>query len=304
MRTFDVLVVDDTDDKRSVIVHCLRAQGYLVREASSASAALAHFEEHAPDLLVTDVQMPGMSGFDLIEHIMQNPNWTDVPVLIQTNHATDHEDMRRAAELGALSYVTNPLQLDLLVAHARLLLRLKGRMDFLIEQASTDPLTGISNRRLFSSRLEREYLRCQRTGRPFCLVAIDVDHFKRVNDTFGHQRGDDVLRLIGDLLSQHIRGMDTAARYGGEEFMLILAETGSQGGAETAERLRRAIMTECESLGVGTISASFGVAEYPRDVEGAKNPLSALVTAADQALYASKQGGRNRVSLAADLVSH
>jgi two-component system cell cycle response regulator len=300
-RNFDVLVVDDEPDKRGVIAMRLKLEGHNVREAENAAEALELFEQSAPDLLVTDISMPGLDGFQLIERVQQNPLWTDIPVLIQTAHATTPEHMTRAAELGALAYVTDPTNLDLLIARARVLLKLKERLDTLTEQASTDALTGIANRRRFNARLERELSRAARTRRPFCLILLDLDHFKRINDEFGHPRGDDVLACVGELLAEHIRGMDTAARYGGEEFALIVPETGVQGGIETAERLRRAIQSDCLSVGVGTVTCSFGVAEYPSDVGANGNHAQGLIAAADRALYAAKQGGRNRVCIASEV---
>ncbi|HEX9108983.1 MAG TPA: GGDEF domain-containing protein [Longimicrobiales bacterium] len=160
-----------------------------------------------------------------------------------------------------------------------------------------DPLTGLANRRFFEERLAAEARRCDRYGRPLAVVMVDIDHFKRVNDTHGHDGGDAVLRALGDLLATSLRETDLPARLGGEEFVLLLPETPLDAAAETAERLRARVEALAIPWRGGTIpiTASFGVSAAPECV-----PTSAaLLESADAALYASKEAGRNRVTPAA-----
>lgn len=161
-------------------------------------------------------------------------------------------------------------------------------------QALTDALTSCLNRRSFEMQLEHDLQLAIRGRQPVSLVMIDMDHFKRVNDTFGHNAGDDVLRSLAGMLRKELRAMDTAARYGGEEFAVILPQVGVKDAEMIAERLR-AIVEKMQVPGVGHVTASFGIASFPLHATSREQ----LVTTADRALYAAKHAGRNRVSIAA-----
>jgi diguanylate cyclase (GGDEF)-like protein len=162
------------------------------------------------------------------------------------------------------------------------------------ELASRDGLTGLYNHRMFYSLLKDEIVRTQRFKRPVSLLMLDIDHFKRVNDTYGHQAGDAILKGLSILLMKQARAVDRVCRYGGEEFMVILPETDTAVAMNIAERLRAEVERQPFGINGGKtagITVSIGVATYPQQVDS----LEALVKAADDALYAAKQGGRNRV---------
>jgi len=199
-------------------------------------------------------------------------------------------DVRLGSELGALGYLTDPTDLDLLRARARTLLELKQYLDSCQEAAFTDHLTGLANRRRFERQFEREAARTERYGRPFCLLLVDIDNFKDVNDTYGHDAGDEALRRVANVIQSGTRGIDTGARIGGDEFAVILPETPLARGLEVAERLRAEIAA-LEIEGVGRLSASLGVAELPSCARDG----GALREAADAALYEAKRRGRDRV---------
>lgn len=156
----------------------------------------------------------------------------------------------------------------------------------------TDPLTGLANRRRLSDRLEEEMLRFQRYGRPLCLVMADIDHFKRINDTYGHDVGDDVIRMIASSLQEGIRKIDLAARFGGEEFVVIMPDCVAGDAIKVAECVRSCVEATKVAPVEHVITASFGVAEF----RGVGDSAQALFKRADQALYAAKEGGRNRVA--------
>jgi diguanylate cyclase (GGDEF)-like protein len=165
------------------------------------------------------------------------------------------------------------------------------------EQAITDPLTGLLNRRYLYEFLPRAVMAAKRNGVPLGVVMIDLDHFKRVNDVFGHAAGDFVLWEVGALLKASIRGSDVACRYGGEEFVLVLPDAAREGARHKAEQIRTEVeRLRLEHLGrpLGTVTASLGVALFPDHAEGADS----LIRASDEALYESKRLGRNRVTLA------
>jgi diguanylate cyclase (GGDEF)-like protein len=287
---FSVLVVDDDPDKRMLLTVALQMAGYEVRTANDGEQGLAAVESFQPDLIITDVMMPKMDGYELARRIRANPQTRFLPIIIQTAARNDAQDLRRGSEVGALGYITDPTDIDMLLARARTLLDFKHYLDTCEEAAFTDHLTGLANRRRFERQLEREVSRTMRYGRPFCLLLLDIDNFKLVNDTYGHEAGDEVIRRLALTLQAGTRGIDLAARIGGEEFAVILPETDFEGGVDVAERLRIAIR-ETEIPPAGTITASFGVAEFPVCAAAGRE----LLAVADAALYQAKRGGRDRV---------
>jgi diguanylate cyclase (GGDEF)-like protein len=242
--------------------------------------------------------MPVMDGYELARRVRANAQTRFIPMIIQTAARDAAEDQRRGAEAGALGYITDPTDLELLLARARTLLDFKRYLDSCEEAAFTDHLTGLANRRRFERQLEREVERTRRSGRPFCLLMLDIDHFKLVNDTHGHEAGDEVLRQLARVLQEATRGIDLSARVGGEEFAVLLTETEMQSGVEVSERLRVAVEQAAMPQQAG-ITASFGLAEFPRSAETA----SELFIAADAAMYVAKAQGRNRVRQAPDLAN-
>ncbi len=290
---FHVLVVDDDPDKLRLLEVALIMAGYEVCTATDGEEGLAAVASFQPDLIVSDIMMPRVNGYELARRIRDNPRTRFIPIILQTAAGFRVEDQRLGSEVGALGYFTDPTDLDLLLSRARTLLDFKAYLDTCEEQAVTDHLTGLANRRRFERQLEREIARTTRHGRPFCLLMLDIDHFKQVNDTYGHEAGDESLRRLAKILQEGTRGIDLAARVGGEEFAVILTETSLAGGVEVAERLRIALEA-AEATSPGSIAASFGVAEYPFHARTSRD----LVASADAALYEAKRKGRNRVSYA------
>lgn len=291
-----VLVVDDDPDKRTLLQVALQMAGYDVETAQDGAEAWAAIESNPPDLIVTDVMMPVMDGYELARRVRANAQTKFIPMIIQTAARDAAADLLLGAEAGALGYITDPTDLDLLLARARTLLDFKNYLNSCEEEAFIDHLTGLANRRRFERQMEREIERTRRLGRPFCLLLLDLDHFKAVNDAHGHEAGDEALRGIGKILQEGTRGIDLAARVGGEEFAVLLTETNLQTGDEVAERLRAAVERE-EIHDIARITASFGIAEFPRSASTAQE----LFQAADAAMYEAKRQGRNRVKRAAEL---
>ncbi len=291
---YSVLVVDDDPDKQLLLRVALQSEGYSVRTADDGESGLAAVDSFQPDLIVTDVMMPRMDGYELARRIRANPQTKFIPIIIQSAARSDAQDLRLGAEVGALGYITDPTDLDLLLARARTLLDFKGYLDTCEEAAFTDHLTGLANRRRFERQLEREITRTRRYERPFCLLLLDIDNFKRVNDTYGHEAGDEALLYLTKTLQAETRGIDLAARIGGEEFAVILPETEFDSGMEVAERLCRAIRLTAIPV-AGNITASFGIAEFPSCAASGRE----LLAAADAAMYEAKRLGRSRVERAA-----
>jgi len=287
---FEVLVVDDDVDKLNLLKVALSMEGYLVRTASNGRQALAAVDSYPPDLIITDIMMPEMDGYELARRIRENPQTKFIPLILQTAGRHDPGDVRLGAEVGALGFVTDPTYLYLLLARARTLLDFKAHLDTWQEAAFTDHLSGLPNRRRLEWQLEREVSRTERYGHPFSLLMLDIDNFKKVNDTFGHEAGDEVIRILSKTLREGIRGIDLAARIGGEEFAIILTETGLVRAMEVAERLRLAIKSVQIPV-ARSITVSLGVAEVP----GCAQTARGLLACADAALYTAKEQGRDRV---------
>ena len=295
----NILVVDDNPDKLLLLESALKLAGYRVTTATDGDEALAAIESYQPDLVITDVMMPRMNGYELAQRIRSNPRTKFIPVIMQTAAGRRVEDLRRASEVGALGYITDPTDLDLLLARTRTLLEFKAYLDVCEEAAFTDHLTGLANRRRFERQLEREVNRTLRLEHPFSLMMIDIDNFKRLNDTFGHDMGDEAIRRIGKVLSEGTRGIDLAARIGGEEFAVLLVETELTRGLEVAERLRMAIR-DLSIPPVDYITASFGVAECPTSARTSTD----ILKAADNLLYQAKRNGRDQVVGSASMKSN
>jgi len=284
-----ILIVDNNLDKLDLIKSACQSAGYEVIGLSDVEKGLDTATILQPDLIIAVDTAPGMNGYELAAQIRSNPRTKFIPVILQTT-ARYSPDRRR----GSQNYIADPADLDLLLARVRTLMEFKSYLDACEQAAFTDHLSGLANRRRFERQLEIEVTRTLReTNSPFSLLVIDIDHFKRVNDNYGHQAGDQVIQQIGKQLGGIARPTDLAARLGGEEFGVILAETPLESAIEIAERLRCAIKRD-EISGVGQITASIGVAEFGSFARTAKD----LVLVADNALYEAKRKGRDRVERA------
>ena len=295
-----VLIADDDRTNRERVALLLRAQGMEVEVSESGKAAVDRVSRGGVDLVMMDVVMPGLSGIDCCRLIKTMTADTFLPVMLVTGKS-DTESRVEGLRIGADDYVCKPFDDRELLARVNGMLRIKRLHDHVQESRArleklsvVDELTGLYNYRYLHSRIAEEYKRAERYHEPLACAMIDVDHFKRVNDTHGHDVGDAVLREIGARLKTGLREIDVVARYGGEEFMLALPGTHSPGAIVVADRLWRAASEAPITVGATTlhITVSIGIACYPsRDV----NSKDELLKAADVALYQAKAEGRDRV---------
>ena len=311
----NILLVDDDPGTIQLLRRTLAKTGDL-RFATSGEDALRLVCEALPDLILLDAEMPGMSGFQVLEALKADPALADIPVIFVTSHKDSAFEVA-GFEMGAVDFIAKPVSPPVVLARVEAQLRVKKMGDETRRIATIDGLTEVANRRQFDDVLQREWRRARRTGDALALLIVDVDHFKLFNDRYGHPAGDACLRSIAQaLVRSSLRPADLVARYGGEEFALLLPQTSRTG----AEHLAHRILETVEAAGIrheasptaGHVTVSVGVACYdgespcwmPVSTEsgfaGDSNETCCaadLVQAADSALYSAKNGGRAMAKL-------
>jgi two-component system, cell cycle response regulator len=316
-----VLVADSDSAALRFLEKCLVLSGYRVRCASGGHEALQAFFETAPQLVIVDARLPEISGLEFCRRVRQTAAGRQA-YLIMLTPAGDEETLIRLFDAGVDDFITKPFSARPLFARIRASLRVVGLQEQvghdrdeiqrihaelavahrrLEQDALTDVLTGLPNRRYLIDRLAHDWAAARRGGTPLACMVVDIDHFKAVNDTWGHDIGDAVLRAVGRVLQQEVRGSDVVCRLGGEEFVVVSA-TDFDSAMRCGERLRSAIetqvMAEVNPID-GPVTVSIGVAvrnEQTRSPEG-------LLKAADEALFFAKRSGRNHVASIRDLAA-
>ena len=297
-QNFLVLVVDDLRQNLKIVGTMLDEAGYGTTFSTSGPQALERVQAARPDLIVLDLMMPDMSGLDVCRTLKANPEFREIPIIFLTaSHRQDH--LLKAFELGAVDYVTKPFSSAELLARVRTHLELKHTRDQLHlvlsevqRMATIDSLTGVLNRRCLFDLAKREFERSQRYGSVFTLLMLDVDHFKRINDTYGHMVGDEVLKSLTQAIQRSLRQVDQFGRYGGEEFVIVLPESPLNIARQVGDRLRTissqlSIPTKTDPI---SLTVSIGIAAYnPQD-----KAVEDIFERADRALYQAKAKGRDR----------
>jgi two-component system cell cycle response regulator len=297
-----VLIADDSLISRRLLEAALAQWGY---EVVSASDGLQAWEilrrDDAPRLAILDWMMPGLSGPELCRRVRQLNSQRYTYILLVTSRA-EKQDVIEGMEAGADDYITKPfdqMELKVRLASGRRVVALQDQLleaqETLREQATRDALTKIWNRRTILEILEREIDRAQREMSPLSLAMGDLDHFKQINDTFGHLAGDAVLCEAVRRMKASIRSYDSLGRFGGEEFLFILPGCEASAAVRLAERIRQEIASrpiEWQGRAI-QVTASFGVTSLPLSQ---RSTAEALLRLADEALYQAKQQGRNRVA--------
>jgi len=297
-----VLLVEDSTTTATLLARYLSDQYQLVR-ASDGEEAWELLQSRADiELVITDIQMPRLTGHQLLVRIRRSDSTClrNLPVIVMTT-GDDTTDRNLAFLNGASDFVTKPIDEMEIQARvkvhytlARTIRELEESRRQLVEQATTDPLTHLKNRRAFFEIGGRALAAARRYDGDLSVAIIDIDFFKRINDTHGHHAGDEALVAIAELLARMVRTEDTCARIGGEEFALLLPGTNRLGAAVLAERIRAAVEHEIFTI-VGQrlpITVSLGIASYGHDTGEA---LDELLGVADRRLYLAKQHGRNRI---------
>ena len=295
-----ILVADNSMVVRAVLRRQLESDGHTVVEAVDGEEAITACREYRPDVILLDVEMPVLDGHATLERLKADPDLRDIPVVFLTGRV-DTADVVTGLRLGAHDYLRKPFEANELVARVSAALRTKSLQDELrarnaeLDRVSRiDMLTGIFNRRHLDEHLRRVISSARRHGRTVGVLLVDIDHFKDVNDRYGHLAGDAVLIEVARRLQAAIRTEDALGRWGGEEFIAVLTDTPADSIGVLAERMRRAIASAPFIVEGGieiTVTVSVGHTDGTDDAE-------ILVHRADDALYAAKGGGRNQVAAA------
>jgi diguanylate cyclase (GGDEF)-like protein len=290
-----LLIVDDQPINIRVL-HELFREDCDVFMATSGEQAISVCQTQLPDLILLDVVMEGMDGHEVCRQLKVDPTTQGIPIIFITAQQQESDEVL-GLELGAVDFITKPINTTIVRARVRTHLTLKLQSDLLRSMALIDGLTGVANRRKFNEDILADWRQCFREQKPLSLILVDVDYFKRYNDRYGHQAGDDCLKSVAQTLSETVRRpYDLVARYGGEEFACVLPNTGLSGAVEIAERMQERVRTlgiEHSASDVDrVVTVSLGVATLTptRDLE-----FQALIEAADKQLYEAKNAGRARV---------
>jgi diguanylate cyclase (GGDEF)-like protein len=296
-----VLVADDNPVFRCMLRTMLGKWGYQVVEVSDGLAAYKSLElADPPRLAVMDWMMPGMDGVEVCRKVRAAAREPYIYIVLLTAR-TESQDLVYGMDAGADDYLTKPFHPQELRVRMRAGWRILELQRELLDareelrvQATHDSLTGLWNRASVLETLDKELARAKREGHPLATLMVDVDHFKMVNDTHGHQAGDAVLREVAHRIRSAIRRYDTLGRYGGEEFLVVLPATDLAGGMVQAERIRQTIAGERVAIGDKFVEVTCSAGVCARPASGAGDAPE-LIHGADEALYEAKRTGRNRV---------
>jgi diguanylate cyclase (GGDEF)-like protein len=299
-----ILIIDDSPAMRAQVVKILKQSGLVVNitEADNVIDGFKLLLAKPVDVVLCDLEMPKMDGLKFLDLQNSREERRDVPVIILTGREESGQKIK-ALERGASDYITKPFDAGELMARVKVQLKVKQLQDDLKERnlklqelLNTDPLTELANRRHLMHTLAQGFQRSSRSGHPLALIMADIDHFKAINDTYGHQQGDVALKAVAETLRSNLREYDLAARFGGEEFALVLPETDAPGAVQVAERVRATVqgLRFTGPLERLRMTISLGVTTLPNK---AVKDIEDLIRLADDALYGAKHEGRNRVIL-------
>jgi len=313
-----VLLVEDSKVAIKAITGYLDDLGVQLFIAETGSAAIDLYRRERPDIILMDIILPDITGYEVAKQVRKLQGKDDWTAIIFLSVMSKDDDLKRGIEAGGDDYLTKPVGrvvLQAKVAAMYRLVRMQRALVQLTEQLNqaneqlnmanlelhrvsmTDGLTGIPNRRVFDELLVREWRRCARLQKPISVVMLDVDYFKKFNDRYGHQAGDECLKSVAKMIAGAVpRASDLAARYGGEEFVLILSETDAEGARAVANRIREQVAelkVANEDSPHRWVTLSCGISTV---VPGDEIQVEKLVKSADNALYLAKKQGRNSVA--------
>jgi two-component system cell cycle response regulator len=294
MRTPRVLSIDDSELMHRLLRARLQLEQVELYSSTSGEEGLRMALELKPDVILLDIELEGIDGFEVLQRLKEDARTRDIAVIF-ISASTETMDRVRCLDLGAIDFISKPFDMAELKARLRSAIRVQQLLRMLSQRAQLDGLTALWNRAFFDQRLATEVTQARRLGHPLSLILTDIDHFKSVNDRFGHPFGDEVLAYFATILSSR-RTTDIACRYGGEEFAIILPGVSAAAAVEVAEDMRKGFEAHTWRRHADLVlTASFGVADLTM-ISSTGTPQD-LIARADLALYGAKRSGRNRVSL-------
>lgn len=290
-----ILVVDDTKLNIKLLTNILESEGYIVYSVDNGLKVQDLAHSIKPDIILLDIVMPVMDGFEVCGILKSDYELKDIPVIMVTSK-TNGSDVKRALDLGAFDYIKKPVDEWEVIARVQSALRLKLYQDKLKDMAVKDSLTGIFNHGLLIELLDKEISKQERKGYDICFAMMDIDYFKKVNDTYGHASGDVILKELSGILKDSLRKSDIIGRYGGEEFGIILPEVSQTDACRLCERIRHNVEGHCFMADDTCIHITISIGIC---FKRAKDSMSCteMVKIADEALYMSKTKGRNRIEI-------
>jgi diguanylate cyclase (GGDEF)-like protein len=290
-----VLIADNAEETKEVLGRILSDEGYECIFVEKGSEVIDRVYIDLPDIIILDIRLSDSSTLEILEKLKSAPSTRDIPAILIASRKSEQK-LAKAYELGAYDYISKPYFREEILARIRNIAYAYERVKELEKLLDRDYLTGLYNRRFFMDRFLEETAWSVRYKEHLSLMMLDIDHFKKINDTYGHGCGDEILKQIANALLSVLRTEDIVARYGGEEFIILLSNTDNNGAAIAAEKLRLAVQNRdflCEHGDIHlNVTISIGVTTYDGNVE---MPPDRLIGQADNALYTAKQSGRNRV---------
>lgn len=285
-----VLIVDDTATTIAILSACLKDNYQLITARNGEQCLQMAKHSPQPDLILLDIEMPGMNGYQVCRKLSANPATSQIPIIFITGRL-DVEDEEKGFSLGAVDYIVKPIHPPIVAARVKTHITLKKQKDKLERMALHDQLTDLYNRHFLLNAAKQKISSALRHQFAVCVMMIDMDHFKSINDEYGHSSGDAVLKAVAKILKNEYRDDDIAARFGGEEFIVLLGHCDLINAKIKAESLR-AKMEALNPMGI-PITVSIGLSLLVND----EDSFSDLLDRADKALYRAKQNGRNRVAI-------
>ncbi|MCW8930721.1 MAG: diguanylate cyclase [Gammaproteobacteria bacterium] len=286
-----LLIVDDVPANIQILASCLKDK-YQIKVASDGFRCLELVASQSePDLILLDIEMPGMNGYEVCRELKKNSLTKDIPVIFVT--ANDQEaDEEKGLQLGAVDYITKPIRPSIVAARVNTHITLKQQRDQLLSMATHDQLTGLYNRHYLFHSAHKKIARSIRHDIPMSIAMLDIDHFKFINDQHGHPTGDVVLQSVAALLEKYSREEDCVVRFGGEEFIILFDHSARHDAQKKSEELRK-LIEQLKPEGL-LVTVSMGVIELNQESDS----IEEMIKRADEALYLAKASGRNRVVVA------
>jgi diguanylate cyclase (GGDEF)-like protein len=288
-----ILVVDDEKMNIIALAQFLKPQ-YEVIVAVDGASAIEAAEKHLPDIILLDIIMPDMNGFDVLLKLKNSAATMNIPVIFLTG-LSNAGDEEKGLSLGAVDYITKPFNQSVVKARIKTQLKMVDYVRTIEKLCMLDALTGLSNRRGFDTRIDVEWGRAHREKKPLGLIMLDIDKFKRYNDTHGHPQGDILLQAVAEVITKTLnRPADFAARWGGEEFMILLPDTGLEGTVIIAEQIRVNVKDAIVLCADGTKTSTTISLGAESIIPNEDDSSADFINEIDKLLYVAKKNGRNQ----------